>query len=104
MSEKPAWFDARLSIGNLITIAVVLVGLVSSWYQFDNRVALMEDRLIQRDLALDELKGRVTQMERERLDLSGRVIRIEEKISAQSEMLQRILRSVESRDWRPEPR
>lgn len=104
MSEKPAWFDARLSIGNLITILVVLVGLVSSWYRFDNRVALMEDRLVQRDLALDELKGRVTQMERERGDLTGRVIRIEEKISAQSDTLQRILRSVESRDWRPDGR
>jgi hypothetical protein len=104
MSEKPSWFDARLSIGNLITIGVVLVGLVSSWYRFDNRVALMEDRLVQRDLALDELKGRVTVMERERGDLTGRVIRIEEKISAQSDTLARILRSVESRNWQPDGR
>lgn len=104
MSEKPSWFDNRLSIGNLITIGVVLVGLVSSWYRFDNRLALMEDRLVQRDLALDELKGRVTMMERERGDLTGRVIRIEEKISAQSDTLARILRSVESRNWQPDGR
>lgn len=95
MTDKTKWFDPRLSVGNLLTIAVVAVGLVSSWYRFDNRLALSE-------ILLDDLKTRVAQMERERNDLTGRVIRIEEKISAQSDTLTRILRSVESRDWRPD--
>lgn len=89
------WFDARLSIGNLITIGTVAIAVVAGWFQFGNRVNLFEEQMRRQDVALERL-------DRERDDLKTRVIRIEEKISGQGETLQRILRTVESRDWRPE--
>lgn len=92
---KPEWLDLRLSLGNIITIAVVAAGVMAGWFQFDARLTRIEDGRAVAQLAFDELKGRVIQMERERNDLSARVIRIEEKLSSQNELLARILRNTE---------
>ena len=96
---KPDWLDLRLSLGNIITIAVVAAGIMAGWFQFDTRVTRLEDGRAVTQLAFDELKGRVTQMERERNDLSARVIRIEEKLSSQNDLLGRILRNTERARW-----
>jgi hypothetical protein len=97
MSERMPWFDGRLSLGNLITIGTVALGIVAGWFAFDNRLSLTEDRQRADRLLVDKIAGRVDLLER---DLTPRVIRIEEKLSAQTDTLQRILRSVEARDWR----
>lgn len=91
--STPGWFDNRLSIGNIITIVTVLIAIVAGWFQFDSRLTLVEAE--QRRTA-----GTVERMDRERGDLTARVIRIEEKVSSQNDVLQRILRNTESDHWR----
>jgi len=99
MTGKAPWFDGRLSLGNLITIGTVAMAVVAGWFAFENRLALAEDRRAADKAALDKLVVRVDVLER---DLTPRVIRIEEKLSAQTDTLQRILRGVEARGWRDE--
>lgn len=99
------WFDARLSIGNLITIGVVAAGIMAGWFQFDARLtALEKDVATNKALRIEEdarLGARLTAIEAERQDLATRVIRIEERIVSQGEKLDRVLRAVD-RGWRPE--
>jgi hypothetical protein len=100
----PRWFDSRLSIGNILTIAAVIVGLVAGWYQFDNRLNLTEDRFARQVAADDAERRRVeTRMERmegERDDMRTRVIRIEEQLKGQDTKLDIILRRVSRDDGR----
>lgn len=91
--RKPGWFDNRLSVGNIITIMMLLIALVAGWFQFDSRLTLVEAEQ-RRSVAL------VDRMAQDRNDLSARVIRIEERLAGQAEMLQRILRNTESDQWR----
>lgn len=91
--SAPGWFDSRLSIGNIITIGTVLIAIVAGWFQFDSRLTLVEAE--QRRVATS-----MERIERERSDLYTRVIRIEERLTGQAEMLQRILRNTESDAWR----
>jgi hypothetical protein len=106
MSERtPAWFEPRLSSGNLITIAIVVAGLISGWYKFDNRLSLAEDRAandkVTATIERQRFDARLTRLETSRDDITARVIRIEEKINSQGDTLQRILRAVDPRDgWR----
>lgn len=101
------WFDNRLSLGNILTIATVAVAIVAGWYQFDNRLALAEDRFDRQVRADDEnrrrLEMRLDRIETDRDDLKTRIIRIEEKLVGQTDKLDRILRSVEAnsepRSW-----
>lgn len=105
MSDRtPAWFEPRLSTGNLITILIVLVGLVSGWYKFDNRLSIAEDRA-ENTRKIDATErarfdARLTRLETSRDDITARVIRIEEKINNQGDTLQRILRAVDRGDTR----
>lgn len=87
--SAPGWFDNKLSLGNLITIGVVGAGVIAGWYQFDARLALSE-------AARAGIEKRLDRIEVDRDDLKVRVIRIEEKLSSQSDKLDRILRSVET--------
>ncbi len=93
------WFDRRLSIGNLLTIAVVLAGAMAGWFRFENRLSATEKDIATFNMltsgATSRLELRLSAIETERQDLTTRVIRIEEKIGNQNETLQRILRSVE---------
>lgn len=101
------WFDNRLSLGNILTIATVAVAIVAGWYQFDNRLALAEDRfdrqVRQDDDTRRRLEQRLDRIETDRDDLKVRIIRIEEKLVGQTDKLDRILRSVEGgaepRNW-----
>lgn len=91
--STPGWFDTRLSIGNIITIGTLLIAITAGWFSFENRVALVEAE--QRRTA-----ATVEKLQQERTDLTTRVIRIEERLTGQAEMLQRILRNTESDAWR----
>lgn len=90
---KPGWFDNRLSIGNIITILMLFGAIVTGWFQFEKRLTLVENE--QRRLAIT-----VERYEKERTDLHMRVIRIEERLTGQADMLQRILRNTENDNWR----
>lgn len=90
---KPAWFDARMSIGNIITIVTVLIAIIAGWFQFDARLTMVEAEQRRVSVFMDRV-------EKERSDLHTRVIRIEERLTGQADMLQRILRNTENDDWR----
>lgn len=95
--STPDWFDGKLSLGNIITILTVLVGLTAGWFQFDNRLALTEAmaaRQVQQDKEmLQELKSRVDRNERSREDLRERIGRIEAQLNAQDTKLDTIMRN-----------
>lgn len=88
MSTRQSWFDHRLSVGNLITIGTVLVAVVFGWAKFDNRLGNVEQEI-------DRVSAKIEKLESERTDLQTRIIRIEEKISMQNDVLQKILRNTE---------
>ncbi|MGO4842545.1 hypothetical protein AB4144_60780, partial [Rhizobiaceae sp. 2RAB30] len=71
------------------TIATVLVGGVGAYYQMGTRVALLE-------ADLSRATRNIESMQADRADLKERVARIEEKLSTQMDVLQRILRNTEN--------
>ncbi|WP_336071465.1 hypothetical protein [Nitratireductor rhodophyticola] len=104
--QKRQWFDSRLSIGNIITILVVLAGAMGGWFKFDNRLSALErEQEINRTLREQEdmrLSARLAAVESDRQDISARVIRIEERLASQGEKVDRILRAVERTGWQPD--
>lgn len=91
--RKERLIDSRISVGNIITIVTLVIAIVAGWFQFDSRLMLVEAE--QRRNA-----ATVEKMAQERTDLSARVIRIEERLTGQADMLQRILRNTENDGWR----
>lgn len=95
--STPSWFDGKLSLGNIITIVTVLVGLAAGWFKFDNRLTLTEAmaaRQVQQDKdTLQELKSRVDRNEKSREDLRERIGRIEAQLNAQDTKLDTIMRN-----------
>lgn len=90
MTERPAWLDLRMSLGNIITIVTVIGGVVAGWYGFDARLKIMEvDR--------ERLELRLAKMENERDTTRDRLISIEVTIREQRSTLDRILKAVEGR-------
>ncbi|WP_295805955.1 hypothetical protein [uncultured Nitratireductor sp.] len=104
--QKRQWFDSRLSIGNIITILVVLAGVMGGWFKFDNRLSALErEQQINKTLREQEdmrLSARLAAVESDRQDIAARVIRIEERIANQGEKVDRILRAVERTSWQPD--
>jgi len=90
---KASWFDNRLSIGNIITIVTLIIAIAAGWFQFDSRLTMVEAEQRRNAATVDKLV-------QERTDLTTRVIRIEERLTNQAEMLQRILRNTEQDQWR----
>lgn len=99
-TDNSQWFDRRLSIGNILTIATVLVGVIASWYGVKSELA-MQEATIQReiidrkDLQL-RVELRLAKIEEERDDFRDRLTRIEVTMRQQGDTLDRILRAVES--------
>lgn len=88
MSEKPGWLDLRMSIGNIVTIITVLIGIVAGWYGFDTRLKIME-------VERERMELRIAKMENERDATRDRLISIEVTIREQRSTLDRILKAVE---------
>jgi predicted nuclease with TOPRIM domain len=95
VNENAGWFDRRLSIGNLITIFVVMAGLFGSWYQFKTDLALQQQALTTEGLERTRLEARIVKMEAERDDTRDRLTRIEVTMKQLGDTSDRILRAVE---------
>lgn len=89
---KSSWFDSRMSIGNIITIVTLMIAIVAGWFQFHARLTLVEAEQRRASITLERV-------EKERSDLHTRVIRIEERLTGQTETLQQILRNTENGNW-----
>lgn len=81
-------FDKRIPVALIITLLAQTAGVV--WWAATLQAAQAKSEMDLRRLEVQAERFDVT-----RMDLSTRVIRIEEKLSSQSDTLQRILRSVE---------
>jgi len=84
---KMPW-DLRPSLSNLITIVTIAATIVFSWARFDARLGNVEKEV-------SGAAAKIEKLEAERSDLQARIIRIEEKISSQNDILQKILRNTE---------
>jgi len=81
--------EKRMSIGNLITIATVLAGGLFSYAQMQGRVDLLQDKL---DRVTTEVEKRADQWD----DIKSRMIRVEEKLANQNELLRQIAGSLKA--------
>ncbi len=82
--------DKRVPVALIVTIVVQTAGAV--WW-----AASLQAAQEQAALNAARIETRVDRIETSRDDLNTRVIRIEEKLVGQTDMLQRILRSVEAK-------
>lgn len=92
--SKPRWFDTRFSIGNLITIAIMLFSIGAGWAALQSRLALQEERMSVGIAAAtaerQRLENRVGRIEQDRSEIKDRLIRIET-------LMERMLRSVDGK-------
>lgn len=79
--------DNKLSVGNLITIAILLVTIAGGWYQFETRLSLMEQQVLQNTAVL-------TRLQTERDDTRDRLTRLEVRLAGIDRTLERIARAV----------
>ncbi|CAN0568382.1 unnamed protein product, partial [Laminaria digitata] len=84
-------FDGRgISLGNWITIIMIVVAAMASWYTQENRVSLVEQQLSQAKEDRMELAARLSMVEAGRVDFLGRLTRIETQLEYQTELLRSI--------------
>lgn len=81
--------EKRLSVGNLITIITVLAGGLFSWAQMQGRVDILQDKI---DRVTQEVEKRADQWD----DMKSRMIRVEEKLANQNELLKQIADSLKT--------
>jgi hypothetical protein len=89
------WFDPKLSMGNVLTILVVVFGLVGSWYQLRSDLALQAADLKRETADRTRMELRLVKLEGERDDTRDRLTRIEVTMQQLLDAQGRILRAVE---------
>lgn len=98
MVKENSWFDRRMSIGNLITIGIMLASLIAGWYQFKAELEMARVQISQEINDRSKLETRVVKIETERDDVRDRLTRIEVQMSEHGATLSRILQAVEGHD------
>lgn len=80
-----------MSIGNLVTLGVMIMALIGAWFRFENRLNLVEDhvKLIE-DREIVRIDARLGRIESERVENRDRLIRLEEQLKAMRSTLDRI--------------
>lgn len=66
-------FENKMTVGNLWTIGTVVIGLVVGWTQLQGRVDALETRIVALNAQIEKGDDRFQ-------DVSGRLIRIEERV------------------------
>lgn len=91
------WFDWRMSIGNLISIVVLIFGMAASYFALMQEQALQAQSLDGVRLHVTALQTRMEKLEAERNDMRDRLIRLEIGQSQQNDILRQVLEAVKSR-------
>jgi hypothetical protein len=73
-------FENKITIGNVYTIATVVIGLVIGWTQLHSRVEAVELGLVRAQVQIEKTDDRFQ-------DLRGGLIRIEERVVSIAESL-----------------
>ncbi len=85
--------NAQISLGNIISIATIIVAIAVAWGQFGTRLAITEEalaRLEAQSVATDDFKRIESQIN----DINPRLRQVEQRISAQDATLDRILETL----------
>jgi hypothetical protein len=77
---KPAWFENRLSIGNLLTILTLIVGLTAGWFSMQAGVAANAKDIARLDRELNKLETANFRDREATRDVGERLARIEERL------------------------
>jgi uncharacterized coiled-coil protein SlyX len=96
--HKPQWFDWRMSIGNLISIIILVFGMAASWYALKQEQALQKQSLDMLQTSVTGNTIRIEKVELARDDMRERLIRLEVGQSQQNQMLREVLDVVKSRE------
>ena len=97
-NQNPQWFDRRMSIGNLISIVVLVLGMVASWYNLKQAQALQEQSIVGLRMEIARNQERLGKVEAARDDMRERLIRLEIGQSQQNDILREVLIAVKKRD------
>jgi len=90
------WFDKRMSIGNIISIIILIFGMAASWYALQQEQALQAQGLQVVRLQVAENKLRLEKVETARDDMRERLIRLEIGQSQQNDILRQVLEAVKT--------
>lgn len=80
----------QLSIGNVITIGMLLFAMIGGWYQFETRLSLIEQQLDQNIATIKTLQS-------ERDDTRDRLTRLEVQLASINKTLEKIADAVGAR-------
>jgi len=97
LPPKPQWFDWRMSIGNLISILVLIFGMAASYYALKQEQALQKQALDVLSVEVGGNRIRIEKVETARDDMRERLIRLEIGQSQQNDILRQVLDAVRTR-------
>lgn len=83
-------FDPKLSLGNVITIVVLIGGLIAGWYANTTQVTLNKNQIERNTASIERLQN-------ERDDTRDRLTKLETQLEIISETLDRIAAAVGAR-------
>lgn len=89
----PTWFDPKLSIGNVLTIATLVIAAVAGWFSFEARLsaaaadvtrleASAAIEMARFDRELEKLEKQQQAFSDQRQEVAVRLARIEERLIA----------------------
>ena len=96
LPKAPQWLDMRMSIGNLISIALLIFGMAASFYALKQEQALQAQSLDGVRTHVATLALRLERLETERSDMRERLIRLEIGQSQQNDILRQVLEAVKT--------
>ncbi len=86
--------DMKMSIGNIITIGVVVIGIIGSYYTIKGGVE-------QSKIDLAKLEGRVERLEAQNSEVRDRMTRMEVTLQNMAINLDRVARFIDGASQRP---
>lgn len=91
-TDREHWtLDRKVPVAIVATILIQLIGF--AWY-----AAKLDARVEEQALRLNRAETQITSIEREARDVSTRLVRVEEKVSAILDILRRLERAVDGRN------
>ncbi|WP_102959835.1 hypothetical protein [Mangrovicella endophytica] len=95
--NRPSWFQTQLSVGNLLSIGTMIVGLAASWTSMNGRLNMMEEfrktRTQQTDAKFTDLGNKIAELPQ----LSYRVTAAEMALKAINDRLDTSFRAISER-------
>lgn len=95
--DKHPWFDRRMSIGNLISIIVLIVAVVAGYYAIEADRKLTDVRITLGENERVAIRIRIERIEAARDDLKDRLTRVEVNLENQTAILREVLAELKRR-------